>query len=326
MLSVFLLILKISGIVIASILGLALLIVAAVLFVPVRYKVSADYHEKAKARVNVSWLGILRFIVLYNDKLAMRAKVLFVTVYSNDKKASSKDKKHKKRKKHEKKNETSSAEENVFSISEEDARKLTEEEKPEIRMAEHDTQAHEDDGDTDERAGQPGDEIHGRDGTSWNSSERKFFEKIRTFVSSVYSKVKDIIRLILDTIKKVKGASDRLKEKFEKARTFVTDEDNKKLLHFIIAQIKALIKVIRPKKYKIEAKIGFEDPAVMGKVLAYVSIFYGISGVDLSLEPVFGENVKEGSVSLKGSIRIFSLLVIALRVYRNEQLKKFISR
>lgn len=326
MLSVFLLILKITGIVIASILGLALLIVATVLFVPVRYKVSADYHEKAKAKVNVSWLGILKFVVLYNEKLAMRAKVLFVTVYSNDKEASSKDKKHKKQKKHKKKNKTNSTEENVFAISEEDARKLTKEEKPEIRMAEHDTQAYEDDGDTDECAGQTGSETHESDGASGDSSERKLFKKIRTFASLVYSKVKDILKLISDTIKKVKGASDRLKEKFEKARTFVTNEDNKKLLHFIIGQIKALIKVIRPKKYKIEAKIGFEDPAVMGKVLAYVSIFYGISGVDLSLEPVFGENVKEGSLSLKGSIRIFSLLVIALRLYRNEQLKKFISR
>ena len=65
-------------------------------------------------------------------------------------------------------------------------------------------------------------------------------------------------------------------------------------------------------------------PAVLG--FGIVSILYGMSGVDLSLEPVFGENVKEGSIFLKGNIRIFTVLVIALRVYRNEQFKKFISR
>ena len=65
-------------------------------------------------------------------------------------------------------------------------------------------------------------------------------------------------------------------------------------------------------------------PAVLG--FGIVSILYGMSGVDLSLEPVFGENVKEGSIFLKGNICIFSVLVIALRVYRNEQFKKFISR
>ena len=43
MLHVLLLILKITGIVIACILGLVILVVTAVLFVPVRYKVNADY-------------------------------------------------------------------------------------------------------------------------------------------------------------------------------------------------------------------------------------------------------------------------------------------
>ena len=32
-------------------------------------------------------------------------------------------------------------------------------------------------------------------------------------------------------------------------------------------QLKTLIKVIRPKKYRINARLGFEDPATMGKAL-----------------------------------------------------------
>ncbi|MFQ8902270.1 MAG: hypothetical protein ACLR7D_10620 [Lachnospira eligens] len=59
----------------------------------------------------------------------------------------------------------------------------------------------------------------------------------------------------------------------------------------------------------------------MGKVLAYISIFYGMSGVDLSLEPVFGENIKEGSIFLKGNMYIFSACD-SVRVYRNEQFKR----
>ena len=43
--------------------------------------------------------------------------------------------------------------------------------------------------------------------------------------------------------------------------------------HFFVEQLKTLIKVIRPKKYRINARLGFEDPATMGKVLAYISIF-----------------------------------------------------
>ena len=57
MLHVLLLILKITGIVIACILGLVIIVVAAVLFVPVRYKADADYHGKFKAHAKLSWLG-----------------------------------------------------------------------------------------------------------------------------------------------------------------------------------------------------------------------------------------------------------------------------
>ena len=86
MLHVLLLILKITGIVIACILGLVIIVVAAVLFVPVRYKADADYHGKFKAHAKLSWLGILRVLVSYDEELAIKAKALFITIYSNNQK------------------------------------------------------------------------------------------------------------------------------------------------------------------------------------------------------------------------------------------------
>ncbi len=313
MLHVLLLILKITGIVIACILGLVILIVAAVLFVPVRYKADADYHGKFKAHAKLSWLGILRVLVSYDEELAIKAKALFITIYSNDNKEKSS-----KHKKSEKKKLKQPEEKNIFSVNDEEAKKLTEkEEKPQIKMAEAVNETKEDVQDVKETVSED---------ESGDTQNKNFFDKVKDKCFVIYTKIKEIIKLIKDTVKKVSGAADRLKEKVSKAKEFVTDEDNKALFHFLLEQLKALIKVIRPKKYRINARLGFEDPATMGKVLAYISIFYGMSGVDLSLEPVFGENIKEGSIFLKGNIRIFSVLVIALRVYRNEQFKKFISR
>lgn len=313
MLHVLLLILKITGIVIACILGLVILIVAAVLFVPVRYKADADYHGKFKAHAKMSWLGILRVIVSYDEELAIKAKALFITVYNNNDENSKASEYKKAKKKKEKK-----PEENIFSVSDKEAEKLTEkEEKPQIKMAEAVNETKEDVQDVKETVSED---------ESGDTQNKNFFDKVKDKCFVIYTKIKEIIKLIKDTVKKVSGAADRLKEKVSKAKEFVTDEDNKALFHFLVEQLKALIKVIRPKKYRINARLGFEDPATMGKVLAYISIFYGMSGVDLSLEPVFGENIKEGSIFLKGNICIFSVLVIALRVYRNEQFKKFISR
>ena len=84
MLHVLLLILKITGIVIACILGLVILVVTAVLFVPVRYKVNADYHDRFKAQAKVSWLGILRLMISYDEELDIKAKAFFITVYNNN--------------------------------------------------------------------------------------------------------------------------------------------------------------------------------------------------------------------------------------------------
>lgn len=313
MLHVLLLILKIIGIVIACILGLVILVVTAVLFVPVRYKVNADYHDRFKAQAKVSWLGILRLMISYDEELDIKAKAFFITVYNNNDENSKVSEQKKAKKKKEKK-----PEENIFSASDKDVEKLTEkEEKPQIKMAEAVNETKEDVQNVKEAVSED---------ESGNIQNRSFFNKVKDKCFVIYTKIKEIIKLIRDTVKKISGAADRLKEKVSKAKEFVTDEDNKALFHFLVEQLKALIKVIKPRKYRINARIGFEDPATMGKVLAYVSILYGMSGVDLSLEPVFGENVKEGSIFLKGNIRIFTVLVIALRVYRNEQFKKFISR
>ena len=313
MLHVLLLILKITGIVIACILGLVILVVTAVLFVPVRYKVNADYHDRFKAQAKVSWLGILRLMISYDEELDIKAKAFFITVYNNNDENSKVSEQKKAKKKKEKK-----PEENIFSASDKDVEKLTEkEEKPQIKMAEAVNETKEDVQNVKEAVSED---------ESGNIQNRSFFNKVKDKCFVIYTKIKEIINLVKDTVKKVSGAADKLKGKVKKAKEFVTDEDNRALFHFLVEQLKALIKVIKPKKYRINARIGFEDPATMGKVLAYVSILYGMSGVDLSLEPVFGENVKEGSIFLKGNICIFSVLVIALRVYRNEQFKKFISR
>ena len=321
------LILKITGIVIACIIGLVILVVAAVLFVPVRYRADADYHGKFKAYAKMSWLGILRAFVSYDEELAIKAKALFITIYSNEQKKE-KISKHRTSKK----KKTKHSEENIFSVNDDEAKKLTEnEEKPQIKMAEavsdtkEDTQAVKNNVEDIKESAESLKEAVSED-ESKMTQNKSFFDKVKDKCFAIYTKIKEIIKLIKDTVKKVSGAADRLKEKVSKAKEFVTDEDNKALFHFLVEQLKALVKIIRPKKYRINARVGFEDPATMGKVLAYVSILYGISGVDLSLEPVFGEDVKEGSIFLKGSIQVFPVLVIALRVYRNEQFKKFISR
>ena len=96
MLNVLLLILKITGIILACILGLLVLLILWILFSPIKYKVNASYNEKPKVFVKVSWLlHIIRFRLSFDEELDINARVLFFEVFNNKPKDETKKKKKK---------------------------------------------------------------------------------------------------------------------------------------------------------------------------------------------------------------------------------------
>ena len=86
MLHIILLILKIIGIIIAVILGLAVALLLIVLFVPIRYVIDAGCHDKKlKAHVKVTWImHIFRGVISYDEELFYSIKALWFNIYSSD--------------------------------------------------------------------------------------------------------------------------------------------------------------------------------------------------------------------------------------------------
>ena len=86
MVHILLLILKIIGIILLIIAGLLLLAVITVLFVPVRYRILADYHGHFKGKLHVGWLfNLLRINMSYDKESDIRVKALFFTLYDSNK-------------------------------------------------------------------------------------------------------------------------------------------------------------------------------------------------------------------------------------------------
>ena len=56
----------------------------------------------------------------------------------------------------------------------------------------------------------------------------------------------------------------------------------------------------------------------------YAAVLYGFLGLDFDIIPDFENEILEGEVYLKGSVQLFGIVVIALRVYTNELFKKII--
>lgn len=313
MLNIILLLLKIIGIVLAVVLGLVILVILLVLFAPIRYKADLEYYEKPKVNITVTWLLFIRAKILYESELAYYVKIFFFNVVN-----SKKDNKEKPDKKSGRKQKK--AFEEPLEELKEDIKEETREEKEELKE------------DIREETRKAEEEIKDEyfDNLTEDSREeikkRSFIDRIRMFFFNLKVKIKSLISIIKGLINKSKEASETVKSKIEAVKDTYQNPANKELVKLIISQLKKLLRIICPKKYKISARLGFEDPAKLGNVLMYISVFYGLTGMNLELEPVFGEDVKEGRIFMRGRIRLISILIIAIKVYSNKQFRKLISK
>lgn len=121
------------------------------------------------------------------------------------------------------------------------------------------------------------------------------------------------------------GAGNRLsrwRDRAEEALDFLRDEENKALFVFLKKQFLALLKHVLPRTVKIRVRVGLEDPAATGAVLAVAYMFYPLYGEHIRVVGEFEETVLEGEFLLRGRIRILTLLIIGLRIYRNPAVRE----
>ena len=321
MIAVLLTVLKVIGIILAVILGTLLLVILAVLFVPVRYNFKAAYNEKFTLNARVSWLlNIFRVLICYDEEMKTTIKILFFNI-GGDK---NKEKKNKKEKK-----ETKS--DNIFTNdnAKENATENTEvAEKEELVL-----KASEADGTSEINAADEADIAHEiKDLDEKEKPDKKkskiknVIDKITYIYDSIKGRIKKFIKLLKDTYNKVNGAKEKLTNKIEEIKSMVNDTENRELVSLIISQLKRLFKEIKPKKYDINVHFGFEEPDVTGKVLMYIALFYGLTGLNINIKPEFEEKIFEGDCYLKGRIRVITLLSIALKVYKNKRFKQIINK
>lgn len=119
--------------------------------------------------------------------------------------------------------------------------------------------------------------------------------------SDKYDKIKGKIELI---------KSDSFKQAFLLCK--------KELIH--------IFKIVLPKKWYIDAKLGFDDPATTGKILAISGMFYGLIHKHISLVGDFENEIIDVHGKFIGHITAFRLLCVAAHLYFNKNLKSIINQ
>jgi hypothetical protein len=118
--------------------------------------------------------------------------------------------------------------------------------------------------------------------------------------------------------------ADRIKRICEKAsslRETVEDEENQKAVRLLLSRVKYLLHHLRFRKFEGRLAFGFEDPAMVGRMLAVLSLFYPLYGECFTITPVFDHTLFEGEIALKGHVRLIHILIAVIQLMMNKKIR-----
>ena len=341
------LVLKIIGIVLLCILGLVLLILAALLFVPFRYEmdISGDLQEKAlNGKAYVRWL--LRIVSFKTDILSPKDIRYTLRIFGipfkrgsfgggeEESNASETSEEAKEDATETAKPETDSAEAAADAAGNEaeGAAEAETETKPEAEAkpeaaaesasqetSEETVTFSEEQGEASEEAGT---ETSEEQAAEEIEPEEEKKPGIRKRIKDKIDQLKAKASSLLDS---VKALFELLKRKKGLLAKYIRKKSTKRALKTAWVNVKWLLLHIAPKKYSGELSFGLKDPSLTGGICALISPVYVQIADKLQLYPDFEGELKVGGHGyMKGRIRLWGILIRALRVYRDKNIRKVI--
>ncbi len=306
--AVFLSILKITGIVLLSILGLILLLSAVILFPPVRYTISAVYNDEKKPWVEIRLTWILhsfRFYYLLKGK-EKQYYLKFLWIQLRPKKKN--------------KMEEDAFNDLEAALSEDDDIDDTEDTDetgvPEDTGKDQTLLPQEKTGETFEETVYETQVI-----TDDRTAERKKEKKRRTpkelikEIRSSFYKIRYKFRRICD---RIKDGTFKIEDMIEKLR----DERTKKAVEELIYEAVLFLKHSKPKKYRFYLNYGFEDPSHTGELFAFYNSLYPLHRGIPEVVPDFNKKCLEADFFLKGGLQPLYVLIVFLRFYFDKDVKR----
>ncbi len=300
--AVFLTVLKIIGIVLASLLGVVLLLLFIILFAPIGYESDGLYDDENRPLINarVHWLlHIIRFRFTLNGKEQEKElKVLFFRLYP---------KKEKEEKvKEVKKEKEEDEDEEIVKVSGGDAEDTEEA----FERLEDKLSAEADEPPLDEE--EPEESVYDETRKEDTPKERiPLTERIKSTLDKIKYKFNDICDKIRDGRMKAEDMVEKL-----------SDERTKNAVIELWEVLKKLLWHIRPRYFSLYLHYGMEDPSLTGQIYGIYNSFYPIHKGKPVIVPDFDEKCLDGNYRIKGHIQLFFVLTALVRLYFNKDVKR----
>lgn len=341
MLHIILMILKILGILILSILGLAVCVGLLVLFCPIRYRLEGSLFGKPEGSIRISWLfRLISVFFVYKEKQAeFRICILGIRLKKREKKE--KDKRSRKEragksKKKEKKAKASNKQQNsqkTAGNSTISGREQTEKEAADFNVQKEVLQEekkkslkHTDSTDiqSDAKKKEQKQEPAGEGLFEEETAEKAEKIKWLQIPKQILQKIKELLSSLQAGIRRFLALLQNLQQKKQAAAAFIRDEENRAAFRYTRGRLYKLLCHILPGKVTLKLHYGAEDPAVTGMVTGMIYMLYPKSAEKFQLTPDFEKRVLEGEIDIKGRVQIFQLLWTVFLIYRHKECNRII--
>lgn len=306
--SVILLILKIIGWILLTLLALFLLIVFLILFVPVRYRTEGSIEKNIRVQGKVHWLlHILSFGFSYNEDGFSYTLRLFGKHISLGEKLEDEEEEP----------DADSTDLAVHETEEKDGNAVLSDSEVQQPKAE--------DGNAvllDSKVQQQGTGSKDRiELQEKDSSVKEMPEAGEQKISAKFSNIG----------KTIKGIREKISDLFhqtEKIKAALTDEHNRNSVSVIWRELKYLLKHSRFRKIDTELNFALWEPSATGQALGVLTMFPSIYQYDIGIYPDFeaDKTYVKGTFLVKGHIRVVHVLISGIRMLKERDIRNLIKK
>ena len=319
MIHILFMILKALGILLLVLLFLVLLIVCTVLFLPFCYRAQVLKEEEGfacvKASGRVSWLfGAVALTASYEEQKPEAQILLFGASLETWKRRLKKIRRGEASVPRTEENETENALE---------AEKTAEQKAPDQKEKQQKVTAQKEQPEQRQEPDAPKKSILERFFGRIEYLPEKLLNLASRLLQTAFRLLELPFRLLEKLEQKIQ-AGRRLKRKWESVKKFFRSKMFREALLHAKKEVLYFLKKAAPKKVTGTVRFGFDDPALTGETLGILGMIYGKLPKDLSIQPDFEQEILRGDVRMKGSFQAVTAAGIALRLFRDQNLRKTI--
>lgn len=306
------LILRILGICLLGIIGVLLLLLCILLFVPVRYELRAEFPGEirgSKVNFRLTWLlHLLSAKACYEEQeLTWRVRVAWKKFAKAEMPVGETE-------------EEPDIEKAADTKQEPDAKQaLDEKEKSDIKEASDIKEMSDIKGISEDSSKKRTERENQENGKK--EKKPSVYERLNQKIIAIWRKIKYTFVKICG---KIKGIAKNISDTKDAIQIFLNDEVHRSAFRKVKKELIWMKRLLKPKIFRVRLNYGFEDPCLTGHVLGLLGMVYPFVGDNMEIEPDFEQKVLQGDIHIKGRIRMIHLAVFGVKLFIHKETRKTI--